>query len=177
VAAKKQESRASIIDSVTSPLGFFSLAIIITEAVLLALAAKAQGSDFTMLVIAAIANFILILMMVFVLLLVPTAREFLVRGRSDTLPGGASFDLAALTENDVLAILNMRSGGTIEDLGYGLPNQGKTPQQRAAHFQQLGLIQIPKKGNGHFMLTDRGVDVLRLLRRAADMSARSRSAR
>jgi hypothetical protein len=45
------ESRTSIIQSVKTPLGFFTLAVLITEVILGLLASKASGGDFTILVV------------------------------------------------------------------------------------------------------------------------------
>lgn len=45
------KSRVSIIQSVQTPLGFFTLVVLITEAILGILASKASGQDFTILVI------------------------------------------------------------------------------------------------------------------------------
>jgi hypothetical protein len=49
------ESRTSIIQSVKTPLGFFTLVVLITEVILGVLAQKASGGDFTILVISMIA--------------------------------------------------------------------------------------------------------------------------
>jgi hypothetical protein len=45
------EFRTSIIQSVRTPLGFFTLAVLITEVILGLLASKASGGDFTILVV------------------------------------------------------------------------------------------------------------------------------
>lgn len=49
------ESRTSIIQSVKTPLGFFTLTVLITEVILGLLAQKATGGDFTILVVSMIA--------------------------------------------------------------------------------------------------------------------------
>ena len=48
------ESRTSLIQSVKTPLGFFTLAVLVTEVLLGLLAPKASGGDFTILVISMI---------------------------------------------------------------------------------------------------------------------------
>lgn len=50
-SSNSDKSRVSIIQSVQTPLGFFTLAVLITEAILGILASKATGQDFTILVI------------------------------------------------------------------------------------------------------------------------------
>lgn len=47
---------AGIIEAVTSPLGLFALVILVIEAVLAALAVKAEGLDFTLLIVGLIAT-------------------------------------------------------------------------------------------------------------------------
>ena len=54
MASDSSESRTSIIQSVKTPLGFFTLAVLITEVILGLLAAKASGRDFTILVVSMI---------------------------------------------------------------------------------------------------------------------------
>jgi hypothetical protein len=47
----KKESRAELIQSIQTPLGFFSLAVLVTEVILGVLASKATGLDVTILIV------------------------------------------------------------------------------------------------------------------------------
>lgn len=54
------ENRATIIDSVRTPLGFFALVVLAVEAVLAGLAVRAEGTDFTILIVGLVGTLILV---------------------------------------------------------------------------------------------------------------------
>jgi hypothetical protein len=170
VAPKKQESRASIIDAVKTPLGFFTLGILITEAVLLALSPQAHGTDFTLLVVGAVVGFGVILAMVFVLLLLPRARETLLGITPQRLMGRIP-DLQ-LSDNDLRALLQMEPHGSHRDIGGGLFPTTLSPLERAQRFKKLGLVNLRMEGSyGRYQLTSDGNDLYAFLQRVQSLVA------
>jgi hypothetical protein len=145
MVAKKQESRSSIIDAVKTPLGFFALAILITEAVLLALSPQARGFDFTLLVMGAVAGFALILIMVFVLILMPKAREILVGQTPASI--ARQLQELQLSSNDIVFMMSIGS------IGISPPQVAEQPD-RVTRFQKIGLVE--KRRKDYFDLTADG---------------------
>jgi hypothetical protein len=68
------QNRAVLIGAVRSPLNFFTLGVLVMEGILVALAYKAVGLDFTLLVVGALVGLLLLIFMVFVLVLYPTSK-------------------------------------------------------------------------------------------------------
>lgn len=63
-SSNNSKGRVNIIQSIQTPLGFFSLIILVTEAILGLLAVKAAGSDFTILMVAMVGIMLLSIMVV-----------------------------------------------------------------------------------------------------------------
>jgi hypothetical protein len=95
---KTGESRVNIIQSVQTPLGFFTLVVLITEAILGLLAAKATGTDFRILVVSMIILMFMLVSIVAYLSRVKPSLLALDTDRSEddaftSLPEGTSAQL------------------------------------------------------------------------------------
>jgi hypothetical protein len=165
---KFKENRASIVDAVKTPLGFFALAILITEAVLLALSPQARGFDFTLLVIGALSGFGLILVMVFLLILMPRARDILL----GVVPLNLTDQLSDLnlTDNDIRVLLTAHGHGPVGEIHLGVSHPLKSsPQERAKRFKKLGLLEM--RSDYLYRFTPEGAALIRFLQRVRDVQA------
>lgn len=87
--ARIVENRGSLITTVKTPLGFFTLGLLVVEGILGGLAVKADGTDFTTLIWIIGGSLVLILTAVWVLALVQP-ELFMVSQKEVSLPGAAS---------------------------------------------------------------------------------------
>ncbi len=105
--------RAGVIERVT-PLGFFALGILVVEALLGALALRAEGEHLTLLIYGLLFGFVFLCALVAVMASSPKYRPGLV-GKAEASPASAIADMH-LTSNDIRAIYfaSMRHGRLAE---------------------------------------------------------------
>jgi hypothetical protein len=153
-------SRLGIIEAVKVPLGFFTLGILIMEGILGALAYKAQGFDFTLLVIGALGGFFTIIVMVFVLAAFPSFRDALLAREKDKFTGKL-LELQ-LTENDILFLHAFAyDKGHAERTPFGT----KPIAQRIRDLADKGLMWDKQYGGPlNFELTANGREVVTAIR-------------
>src|SRR5262249_4382605 len=98
----KETNRATILDRVTTPLAFFTLGILVIEAILASLSLRASGANLTILILGMLTGFLLLCVMVFVLTVHPRLRQALM-GVADPSPA-ASINEMQLTPSDMLVL-------------------------------------------------------------------------
>jgi hypothetical protein len=108
VTKPRATNRAGIIERVTTPLGFFTLGILVIEGILASLSVRATGSDLTVLILGMLVGFALLCVMVFVLAIFPQSRSALL-GVVDYSPSAAIAKMN-LTGNDIRVIYQAEVG-------------------------------------------------------------------
>jgi hypothetical protein len=165
-ATNSGANRASVIEAVKVPLGFFTLGILVMDGILVALAYKAQGFDFTMLVVGALVGFFMLIIMVFVLVASPTLRDALLARESVGITGRLrSLQLSA---NDMrfLVIVHRYHGTTDRFQSQPTGAGTKSLEQRAADLAKKGLLMDSKFASprpDYFHLTKDGMEVAQLI--------------
>jgi hypothetical protein len=106
----------SVLERVTTPLGFFTLGILIIEAILGSLSFRAAGNDLTLLICGMLTGFGLLICMVFVLTLHPRYRTALLGTPEPSMLD--SIRELGLTDNDirVVYLLSKSPRSSIEDI-------------------------------------------------------------
>jgi hypothetical protein len=156
-------NRAALIAAVRSPLNFFTLGILVTEGIILALAYKATGLDFTLLVIGALVGLLLLIVVVFVLVLNPNKQNALLGIADEGITGRVR--ALELSDNDIRFLINLK-GGSFLDQFQPLPNVGgvKILEDRAAALAKKGLVSVSKgSGRVYYRPTRNGFDLIGLI--------------
>lgn len=165
--AQTTPSRLSIIEAVQTPLGFFTLGILITEGVILALSPQARGMDFTLLVLGALAGFLVMIAMVFVLTLKADLRHALL-GQEKPKAAGRLLE-TNMTLNDVRALSQLAALTHMPVQEFGKNSLGenpKVPEQRARDLEKRDLVTIRKlQGKSIVGLTEDGADIINAIER------------
>jgi hypothetical protein len=161
-------TRATVIERVTTPLGFFTLGILVIEAILATLSLRASGYDLTILILGMLLGFLVLCAMVFVLTIHPTFRHALL-GNADDL-SFSDIQAMSLSFNDVRVLFaaGNPSGLTFIEIEPDLVTvqPGISMDQRIERFRTLGLAQPSRYRRVD--LTPRGVQLSQLIRQFAE---------
>jgi Sec-independent protein translocase protein TatA len=154
-------NRVATINAVRSPLNLFTFGVLAMNGILVTLAYKAEGWDFTLLVIGALIGFLLIISMVFFVILYPQKLPALL-GSSEGVTG--RLRSLELSDNDIRFLIAFRDGAS-KDFE-AAPNIGnvKSLEIRAEDLAKKGLIRISKGGGEvYYRPTQTGVELVTLI--------------
>jgi len=161
---KKTSSRLSILERVTTPLAFFTLGILIIEAILASLSLRAWDTNLTILIVGMLAGFLCLCMMVFVLSAHPRLRHALL-GRAET-SAARVIQGYGLTPNDIRFLCELRRVSHSRAAEHVLIGETPLPlQARAKKLKQLGLVEAAQY-SGHsqdIMLTAEGRELVAVI--------------
>jgi hypothetical protein len=157
-------SRAKIIESITTPLAYFTLGLLVIEGILASLSLRASGSNLTILIVGMLIGFALLCSMVFVLTIHPKLRHPLL-GSAEQSPFGVIRDMQ-LTKNDIRVLFR----ATMHQVSLVSPEDavldGKMPiEMRLKKLIGLELIRPPEKGHPdiYYRLTNEGFEFGRMI--------------
>lgn len=172
VAKKSGSSRASILANVTTPLSFFTLGLLVIEGILGALAARASGTDFTILLIGLLVGFLMLILMVFYLTTNHKFRNALL-GKEDDESLGERLSKLHLSRNDLQIFL--LAANWHGDIGAAAHDAALSPDAqpseiRLKRLRELGLI-VPGHGwtclPGHVLTRD-GTELANLIEQSVE---------
>jgi hypothetical protein len=136
---RKMPSRASVLDRVTTPLGFFTLGILVIEAILAALSVRASDVNLTILIVGMLVGFLCLCVMVFVLTVHPRLQHALL-GATEASPAKV-IQGYGLTPNDIRFIVAFRASRYPGEAEHVLMGDKPLPlEARVKKLKQLGLI-------------------------------------
>lgn len=165
------KSRAAILEAVKTPLGFFTLGILVIEGILGALAVRASGTDFRILLVGLLVGFIMLMLMVFYLTASQKFRNALL-GKSDESLGDHLSKLH-LSKNDMRAlVLAAYWSGDANAAAHGaaLDPDAQPTEIRMKRFMELGLVE-PGHGwsclPGHVLTRD-GTELANFIKQSVE---------
>ena len=147
--------RENVLKNVTTPLAFFTLGLLVIEAILATLSLRAKETDLTILITGILLGFAMICLMVFAMARDPRLRRVLL-GLSDISPVEAIYEMQ-LTKHDIL-VLNMMGASSATSFNDAAKlvsrNPDASPARRLKKFKRLNLVQFEKdldEGPGYYL--------------------------
>jgi len=140
---KPGQAWVKIIETVKTPLGYFTLALLIVEVILGTLAMRATGDNFTHLVDGMLAGFLALILIVFCLTVSKRLRRGLLGTDDESF--GARLREMNLSKNDLRVLFSAANrSGDINAAAYGgvvLDADAQSADARLKKFQRLGLVE------------------------------------
>jgi hypothetical protein len=140
---KSSKSRVTILEAVTTPLGFFTLGILVIEGILGTLSVRASGNNFTILLVGLLVGFLMLMLMVFYLTMSQKFRNALLGKYDESL--GDRLSSLHLSKNDmrvlILAVNTWRGDANAAAHDATLGPVAQSVESRMKRFKELGLVE------------------------------------